>query len=331
MQANFENISIRGISTAIPKNTLLLSSLGSKFGDHEVLRIMKNTGINSLRVAPPSMKCSDLCAAAANDLLEKLNIDPMTLDAIIFVSQTPDFIAPPTSTILQHKLGMNQSVAAFDINYGCSGYVYGLLQAALLIKSGCSRVLICAGDVITPFLAEDDRQLRMVLGDAASATIVECGHDNLTFSVKTDGSWAEHLTAERKMPRQDVDGFYQMNGSKVMEFALREVPTVIDEILALKKWNKEDVGTYIFHQPNKFMLDYLRKKTKLSINSVPIEVENVGNTGPASIPLTLALAANKLTNTDLEKVILCGFGVGLSWGACAANLMNTLINKTVEI
>jgi 3-oxoacyl-[acyl-carrier-protein] synthase-3 len=345
MKVSINNVVITGIATALPKNKLDLESLTNKYGVNEVKRIISGTGIQSVRVGIDGMKASDLCIAATKNLLRELKIDPKTIDGIIFVSQTPDIVMPATSVMLQHRLGMTTDSVAFDINYGCSGYVYGLYQAAMLISSGgCNRVLLCAGDVITPFLHPDDHQTRMILGDAGSATLIEKGDGNIAFTLKTDGSGMQHLrieNASNNQPKLDVNlnvggmkrpGYLYMNGAEIMAFALREVPPAINELLDLKGWKSEEVGTFALHQANSFMLNYLRKKMQLNKDVVPIAVDDVGNTGPASIPLVLSITSDQIKAKDrLDNVVMCGFGVGLSWAAAGMSLSNTIILKPVEI
>jgi 3-oxoacyl-[acyl-carrier-protein] synthase-3 len=341
MLANFANIKISAVASALPKNKLDLKALQEKFGEQTVRRIIANTGIKSVRVAKPGIRSSDLCAAAAKLLFKKLNLIPESVDAIVFVSQTPDRIAPATSGMLQDRLGLSNHIVAFDINYGCSGYLYGLLQAAILIQSGvCKKVLICAGDVISPLLHDDDRNLRMLLGDAGTATLVEEGNDNWSAVINTDGSGADYLTATRTLPHQPLsnnvndllNGYYHMDGAKVMNFAMEVVPEIVDELLIAKGWRKEEVGTYALHQPNEFMLRYLQKKLNVPKYAVPVAVENVGNTGPASIPLLLSMMGNDLkVRNQMEKVILCGFGVGLSWGGFGLNLSETQFFLPIEV
>jgi 3-oxoacyl-[acyl-carrier-protein] synthase III len=340
MEVQFSNLMIRGIASALPLNTLDLSTLSDLFGELEVKRIISSTGIRKIRSALVGMNCSDLCFAATKRLLRGLDVPANSIDAIVFVSQTPDYIAPPTSVILQNRLGLSHNAVAFDINYGCSGYIYGLYQAALLLSAGgCQRVLVCAGDVITPLLDPLDRQVRLVLADAGSATLVEKGSDNFSVVLKTDGSGFEYLLAAKTFPNSLnkkttnlLDGYFHMNGGKVMEFALREVPSIIDHLLTMKNWNKNEVGTFALHQANLFMLNYLRKKAQLPMESVPIAVEEIGNTGPASIPVLLSVKGNELYKKNrLEKVLMCGFGVGLSWGAIGVNLSNTSLFSPIEI
>lgn len=350
MKSKFTHSIIKGIASAIPKDTVDLSSFSSLYGTEEVKRIIASTGIEQIRVAKEGQCTSDLCAAAAEVLLEKLELSPSTIDGIVFVSQTSDYKMPATSVLLQHRLGLPTTAVAFDINYGCSGFVYGLYQASMLIESGgCERVLVCVGDTSTRLVHPGDRSVRMVFGDGGSATLLEKGESTSHFILRTDGSGAEHLiipaggsrkplSDETSIPFEVEDGNIRneesvgMNGMEIMSFALREIPPMIDELLDLTGWNKDEVGTYALHQANKFMLDYLRKKMKLHKNSVPVAVSNVGNTGPASIPLMLSIKNTELTESNqLQKVICCGFGVGLSWASCSLDLSSTLILDPIEV
>ena len=326
MNVIFNNIKLSGMAVALPSNKVQLTSLSSLYGGKEVDRIIASTGIESIRVASPDVNASDLCFQAAVNLLNHLKINSEEIDAIVFVSQTHDAVMPATSASLQHKLNMNTNAVAFDINYGCSGYLYGLYQAAMLLKSGgCKRVLLCAGDVITPLINPNDRHVRMIFGDAGSASILEHGDDTLGIVLKTDGSGKEHLCI-------DESGFLHMNGAAIMEFALRVVPEVIQELLTMQDLKYSDIGTFAFHQANQFMLNYLRKKMRLEKEAVPISMQDTGNTGPASIPLVLSRSFDELSKQDqLKKVVMCGFGVGLSWAAASLNLSNTVFLPPIEM
>jgi 3-oxoacyl-[acyl-carrier-protein] synthase-3 len=277
-------------------------------------------------------------------LFNGLGISPSSIDGIVFVSQTPDYILPATSAALQHRLGIPIESVAFDINYGCSGYIYGLFQAALLVSTGaCENVLVCAGDVTTQLINHQDRSVRMLFGDAGSASLVSKGENSMAFNIKTDGAGGRHLiipaggmryprderskicsTRENGNIRSDDDLF--MDGMEIMSFALKEVPGIIDELLDHNKWSKDDVGTFGFHQANRFMLNYLRKKMKLPEGKVPVVVEGIGNSGPASIPVMLTDESVRSRDVSLlGKVVLCGFGVGLSWGAVGLDLTDTIL------
>lgn len=337
----FHNIQITGISACVPKNKLELKSLSHKFGELDIARISKNTGIYSVRIAEKNQRTSDLCFAAANELLDNLKIERESIDAIVFVSQTPDSIMPATSAKLQHKLKLKKDTLAFDISYGCSGYIYGLFQSSLLLQnSNLNRVLLCVGDVISPYMHEDDKNLRLVFGDAGSATLIEKGTSKINFLIKTDGAGCEELFSKNiEIIEKDNDHYapvrshyIYMNGTAIMDFALQEVPKTIDELILLSSLKKEDIDTFALHQANSLMLNYLRKKMSVSTEKIPIYIEDVGNTGPASIPLMLTELGQQLKEeTKLKNTLLCGFGVGLSWGAALTDLSSTQFFKKIEL
>jgi 3-oxoacyl-[acyl-carrier-protein] synthase-3 len=350
MKVKLSGISIKAISATYPKYEFDLNDLSSKYGEIEVKRIINSTGINKIRYAPLGMCTSDLCEKSAREIFRELSIDPLSIDGIVFVSQTFDHQIPATSVILQNKLGISKTAVAFDIRYGCSGYIYGLYQASLLISSGsCSKVLVCVGDVSTQIIHPDDKALRMVMGDAGSCTLVESGNGEMAFNIKSDGSGFEFLiipaggcrypsdekssiatAREDGNIRSDENLF--MDGMEIMNFCLREVPPIINELLSYIGWTKEEVGVFALHQANKFILEYLQKKLKVSKVVVPVAIQNTGNTGPASIPLMLALEHKRLqSEMRLEKSILCAFGVGLSWGAIGVDLSKTIIIGPSEL
>lgn len=313
-----------------------LRSLDGDFGEKEVARIIKATGIEKVRVAAPGVCTSDLCEAAARTLMEVLSISADSVDGIVFVSQTPDYIMPATSVLLQHKLGLDTRAAAFDINYGCSGYIYGLYQAAMLIAAGgCKRVLVCAGDVLTPFVHAADRANRMVFGDGGSATIVETGPHSFVFDTYTDGAGWRNLiipaggsrsprTAQTAAAEIGDDGNLRspeniyMHGMKILNFAINVVPDFITAMLETAGWTKDELDLMVMHQANKFMVGNLRRMMELKKHVAPYDCADVGNTGPASIPLLLSLRHEELgTDRPLDKTAMCGFGVGYSVaGAC---------------
>lgn len=323
MEVQISGCRLTGISTSVPNQVVSMSDYYESYGEGEVRRIAMGTGIESMHVAPKEMKSSDLCQYAALQLFDRMQIDLNSIDGLIFISQTPDYRMPATSALLQERLKLKRSVVAFDINYGCSAYIYGLYQAAMLISSGgCQRVLVCTGDTITHHLDPSDHKVKLMFGDAGSASLVEKGDDTWAFDIHTDGSGADAL----KIGKNDAgyDQYLWMDGGAVMEFALREVKPVVNRVLELKQWAADSVKHVIFHQANTFMINYLRKLLNFEKSMVPIAVKNYGNTGPASIPLAICdQFSNQLL--PLGNSVLCGFGVGLSWGACALDLSKTAI------
>lgn len=350
MKTTFSCSRIAGVAAAVPAARTDLSTLASRWGERDVANIIQSTGITHVREAPPGVTAADLCEAAARSLLPALGVAPSDIDGIVFVSQTPDYVMPATSAVLQHRLGLERRVAAFDVSYGCSGYVYGLLQADLLIGSGlCRSVLVCAGDTTTRVINPLDRAVRMLFGDGGSATLVVQGDHTHAYSVRTDGSGARSLivpaggarqprSEATRVAREGEDGNVRsdedlyMDGIAVLYMALRDVPEAIDEAVALAGWARGDVSFFGLHQANRFMTDYLAKKLKAPPGAVPFGAADVGNTGPASIPLLLAREHARLAAEDrLERSVLCGFGVGFSVAAMTAPLTHTTILDLIEL
>ena len=348
MNTRIHGVRVEAIAAAIPEQVLDLTELSGEYGASEVRRIVKSTGIERVHVAPESMCTSDLCEAAARAMMRPE--DYRDVGAVVFVSQTPDHRLPATSALLQDRLGLATGCAAFDINYGCSGFVYGLLQGAMLLSTGCcDKVLVCAGDVTTRHIHSGDRSVRMVFGDGGSACLLAASGGELAFAAMTDGSGKDHLivpaggcrrpsTAETAIGVEDEKGNVRseddlyMNGIEIMNFSLREVPPVIDAVLARRGWARDEVGVYALHQANAFMLDYLRKKMRLDREAVPVAMAKTGNTGPASIPLMLAIEQRRLRDEGrLHRTLLCGFGVGLSVAAATCDLSETRILDPVYL
>lgn len=348
---------ISGICSALPAATVALTELAAEYGEAEISRIIASTGIRQVHIAPPDVCSSDLCQAAADHLLSALDLAPGEIDALLFLSQTPDWPLPPTACALQHRLGLSRNSVALDVNYGCSAYIYGLFLAGNLIQTGsCRRVLVCAGDTISRLIHPQDKAVRVIFGDAGSATLVEATAatdqtGQWPFILHTDGGGANHLmvpagaarqphsaqtgvATERESGNWRSDENLFMDGMEILNFSLREVPPLVTELLAMRNWShaEANAGAVILHQANRFMVDYLRRKLKLDPAAVPIAVEEVGNTGPASIPLTLCQTHQRLRQEQrLQRTLLCGFGVGLSWGGTAGNLANTLILDPIAL
>jgi 3-oxoacyl-[acyl-carrier-protein] synthase-3 len=300
-------------------------------------RLYTLTGIESRRIAPPDLCASDLCADAAARLLAALKWEKESISALIFLSQTPDYILPATACLLQQKLNLSQSCLAFDINMGCSGYVYGLMTAASLVEAGLGRVLLLVGDTINRLCSEDDRSVAFLFGDAGSATALECGADQLTFLAGTDGRGAEHLiiragqSRQRATPelcvRQEVEPGnvrspqeLYMNGAEVLAFALREVPPLFEQIQQESGMDKDAFDAVVMHQANQFMLDALGRKMGLAKDRVPSSVRNFGNTSCASIPVTLSCCLRDRMIDSRLRLAMLGFGVGWSWAGGAAEI-----------
>lgn len=348
MKVKINGVKIRAISSCVPKTELDLHSLCENFGESEVNKIINTTGVKSIRQVDKNTTTSDLCYLSSKKILLDCKIKPNEIDGLIFVSQTGDYKMPQTSHILQHRLGLKEDTICFDLPIGCNGYIYGLFQASLLIQSSaCKKVLVLCGDTTTKMINDKDRSLKMVFGDGGSSTLIEKGEDEMSFIIYSDGEKYQDLIIKSggcRMPYSeleneliiDVDGNARrnsdlyMDGMSIFNFAIKRVPLLIDEILQYNGWNKEDVDLFALHQANKFMIDYLRKKIKVNLDKMPVVVDGFGNTGPATIPILLTELLGNSNVLNYNKVILCGFGVGLSWGALTCDLTKTNIIKTLE-
>ena len=349
MKSIIDNVCLSSIATCVPSQVVNLIDLGKKYGFSDVDRVCKTTGIYSIREASEETTTSDLCLKAAQLIFDREPGLKEIIDGIVFVSQTADYKLPQTSHIIQHKLGLSSDTICFDMPIGCNGYIYGLYQASLLISSSsCNNVLVLAGDTSTKLINEKDRSVRLVFGDAGTASIVKKTkiHSQLSFNIKSDGSGYKDLIIPNGGSRnkfsidslnenQDNDGNIRtdsdlfMDGMAIFNFAIKNVPEIINDTLIQTGWGKDEVSLFGLHQANKFMVDYLRKKIKVDQDKMPIVIDGFGNTGSASIPLLLTELFSSLSSIELNKVILCGFGVGLSWGTVACDLSATKIYKTL--
>lgn len=350
MKSIVTDINIRAIASCLPEQVIdFRKNYKTIFGDKRVEETIRATGVEQSHLARLDQTSSDLCFCAAEELFKKEKVDKSSIDGLVFVSQTADYILPSTSIVLQNKFGLSKDAICMDIHYGCSGYIYGLLQAVSWIKVGmCKNVLLLTGETNSKLVNPLDCALKMVFGDAGTATLLTRGDDEIAFAIHSDGSGYDQLiipaggyrlpvSGDTELPFTDKDGNIRtkndmyMNGMGIFSFSISNVPSNIREVLLVQNWSKEDVGMFAFHQANRFIIDCIRKQLKLQWDVVPLNLQRVGNTGPASIPLLLSELGNSFSATKREKVIMSGFGVGLSWGAVACNLSETHFYEPINM
>jgi len=346
-----EHFNIAGISCALPGEPIQIKDMQSTFTEKDLKKFSKMTGIRQFYRVTPTQTTADLCRAAAEKLIIDLNWDKATIDGIIFLSQTPDYVIPTTACVLQHQLGLPTTSFAFDVNLGCSGYVYGIWMAAkMLAKDSCKRILLLNGDTLSPLLSPKDTSVSLLFGDAGAATAIEYREksENSSFILGTDGSGYQHLiipgggarnrrNTDTSIREVDHDGVVRaqddlyMNGIEIFNFTLRVVPDLINSIRDSLGWTDDDVDYYAFHQANKFLLEQLIRKLEIDQSKLPINIGEYGNTSSATIPLVLLdILRNKRLNSRLN-IVLAGFGVGLSWGAAALNMEQTIYSDLVYL
>ena len=298
-------------------------------------KIIKKTGINKKFKAKESQYASDLGIEAVKKLISEHNININEIDFVIFCSQTPNHILPMSSPIIQKKIfNLKNDIGFIDISQGCSGYIYSLKIAYSLIKSKtCKKVLIITADTYSKILDKNDISTLAIFGDAASASIIENLETNnrniYDFSLGCDGNKLDNLylpnSGIEKMDNS-VSSKLIMNGPNIFSFTLKEIPTNIANCLKKNNLKKSDIKYFIFHQANKYILETLRDKLKINNNKFVIDL-NFGNTTSTTIPIALynLIKTKKIIPND--NILLCGFGVGLSWGSTVIKCDDELINS----
>lgn len=327
----FSDVEIYAVCGALPAQQMDQAAFAELYGEKEVARISQNTGIYSKSVAG-ALTTSQLMVAASTKLLDEAKIERSEVDALVTVTQTPDSWSPGVGFHVHGALGLSEACSIFDLNAGCAGYITALLQASALISSGAYQcVLVCTGDVTTKLLNREDRHVVMLFGDGASATLLCKGHGQLSFISGNDGQGHDTLGTRLSYTNEGVKVHdLHMDGAEVMNFALAKVPSTIKALLDKLNLQKSDVNQYIFHQANAFMLNYLQRILKLSSGQVAIDIDGIGNTSSSSIPLVMS--RSDILGTPLARnMVLCGFGVGLSWGALHVDLSNTIRISPVSL
>lgn len=344
----YNGIGLQAISACVPQNIAYNKDLGYLIPQEDIEKTIKSIGIEERRYVDNDVCSSDLCYKAAKQLLEDNQIDPSSIDALIFVSQTSDYHQPATAPILQHRLGLSTNTLAFDVNLACSGYVYGLSIAySFASQAGINSVLLLVGETMSKIVSKYDKVNTPLFGDAGTATLVTKGDfGESVFSLHADGSGAEVMmipyggfrkpsceeglkeTVDKNGDRRTGEQF-RMNGMEVFNFGMREEPKDIKKLLAESELNIENLDLLIYHQANKFMTDFFTKRIKFTTEKTPYSLKHFGNTSSASIPLTI-VSELKENYPNREKVILSGFGAGLSWGSVLLNLTQCNISKLIE-
>lgn len=325
--------SIKAISYYLPEKILTNEELSVVFPEYTPEEIFRRTGIKERRIAADNEIPSDSAVMATEKFFtEHPHYKKEDIDFLIFTTEMVDRRGPATACVLQHKIGLPTTAGAIDIPMGCSGFVYGLLVANSLIAGKAAKnILFLTGDAATKVIHPMDHELRMIFGDAMAVTLIsESEHNGIgSFVMGTDGSGAPNLIVEgccgaEKPTREWLDkyndaggmpyGMLSMKGTEILNFSLKKVPSMVREILEKEKLTIEDINLFIFHQASGFILEVLRRKMKIPKEKFFTNIEYIGNTVAATIPLALydAMKAGRAKKGD--KVLLAGFGIGYSWG-----------------
>jgi 3-oxoacyl-[acyl-carrier-protein] synthase-3 len=321
---------IRAVCSSVPDRLFDNLKETTAFEPEEVDKVVKMAGVRSRHMASDRICSSDLCAAAAKRVLEKLEWDPKSVDALIFVTQSQDYLLPSTACLVQHWLGLGDTCAAFDVGLGCSGYPYGLWLATMMLTGGgLKRALVLHGETPTRFSDRSDRSVALLFGDAGSATALEAAPadsgEKWWFALHTDGSGWRDLIIEgggfrERFPEDPRRHFVSMNGAGIFNFAIKRVPAVIEDTLAASGTSREAVDYFVLHQSNLFIMRHLAKKMKIPEAKIPFSIQEFGSAGGPSVPLTLTRGNLVRPAERALRLLLVGYGVGLSWGSALLTL-----------
>lgn len=321
---------IAGICTCVPNRRFDNLTENTEFEPEEVRKVVQMAGVHSRFMASEAVCSSDLCVAAAQNLMASLGWKGDSIDGLIMVTQTPDFFLPSTACVVHQRLGLKESCAAFDVGLGCSGYPYGLWMAAMMLQGrGFKRVLLLHGETPTRFASRSDRSVALLFGDAGSATALQAadsvGSKEWYFSLHTDGGGYDGLIIEGggfrdRFPSDPAKLYVRMNGSKIFNFTIKRVPPLIEVTLAAAGESIDDVDYFIFHQSNRFIMHHLAKKTGIPKQKMPMTIEEFGSAGGPSVPLTITQGLLERPTDRALRLLLISYGVGLSWASALIHL-----------
>lgn len=325
---------IRAVSYYLPDKIVTNEELLLDFPEWSVDKVAGKIGVNKRHIAGQNETSKDLAIAASKKLFAEHGINPSEIDFIMLCTQSPDYFLPTTACLVQHEIGAPVSAGAIDFNQGCSGFVYGLAMAKGLVLSGIAKnVLLITSETYSKFTHHQDKINRTIFGDAAAATLVsnQGFAEIMDFSLGTDGSGAENLIVKTGCMRHPSkindlafdDGHNPfssdhlfMNGTEIFNFTLEMVPVLVENTLVANSLSKDDINLFVFHQANKYMLNFLRKKIKIPEEKFYVYMSEVGNTVSSTIPICLYQGVNEGAIKAGDKVLLAGFGVGYSWAGC---------------
>ena len=336
-QIEFNMAFIKAISYYLPEKVVTNEELVKEFPEWSVEKVAQKVGVDSRHVAAMDETAGDMAEKAARKLFKEYKIEPKTIDFLMLCTQSPDYFLPSTACMLQDRLGIPTSAGAFDYNLGCSGCVYGMAIAKSLIFAGIAKnVLLLTAETYNKYLHPSDKSNRSIFGDGAAACLISTdGFAEIgEFSLGTDGSGANNLIVKTGASKQKektgkfvedeeghvwYDDYLYMNGGNIFNFTLEAVPAMMNEILEKNKLEKDQINYYVFHQANKFMLNTIRKVCLLPKEKYYVNLASTGNTVSSTVLIGLKDCLDNGIIKEGDKVMISGFGVGLSWGGTILN------------
>lgn len=324
-------VKIHSIEYYLPEKVITNDELELKNIKWKAEKVYNKTGIRQRHIVKNNETALNLAVKAGEKALNNYNKD--NIDYLIYCTQSPDYYLPSGSCIIQDRLGLNTNIGALDINLGCSGYIYGLSLCKGLINSKIAKtILFITAETYSKYINEKDIANQTIFGDGATATILEFTDNEqiMDFSLGTDGSGKNNLIVRNgglkhryDNSAEDVgdgkgnvfnDNNIYMNGPEIFNFTISHVPVTFNNTLTKNSSTLMDIDYVIFHQANKFILDYLREICQIPEEKFYVDLETTGNTVSNTIPIAIkrSLVNQKIKKGD--KILLLGFGVGYSWG-----------------
>lgn len=331
---------VTAIEYVFPDQVITNIDLQKEFPDYDFKKFEDKVGIDVRYVVKHGESALDLAVKACEKLFKRFSRD--SIDYVLYCTQSPEYFLPTSACILQDLLKLKNSIGALDFNLGCSGFTYGLSLAKALINSGqASSVLLVTAETYSKFIHPEDRSNRAIFGDAATATLIshDANEKMAQFLFGTDGSGFDKLivkngagrfpfnenaeTVEYGSGNKYTDNDLYMNGPEVFNFTNEVIPPFVNEILQKNKISIEEIDQFIFHQANAFMLNFMRKRLKIQKDKFYINLANGGNTVSNTIPIALKRYMSGQGEGD-QKIIVTGFGVGLSWSGGLIEINNKI-------
>lgn len=345
------NTSIIGLAAAVPSviKEIVEQECFSSLDEAERTRDL--THVERTRIVQDGVHCSDLCYEAADRLLNQLNWNREEIDALVYVSLSRDYLTPPTSCLLQDRLGLSKECMTFDLPFACSGYVYGMSILSSMISTGnIKKALMLVGETTSKWQSSRDKTLWPLHGDAGTATALMYNENAapLYFHLNTDGSRGDAIinvaggmkhpiTPDDLIEKEVETGVFRnnvqssMDGMGVFSFAIKEPGQGIAQLCDHFSLPLEQIDYLLLHQANKYIDDKIGKKLKIPADKIPYSIKNYGNTSAASIPMTMVVGIGERMVSSVNHVIMCGFGSGLSWGSCYATLDHVVCLPIIEV
>jgi 3-oxoacyl-[acyl-carrier-protein] synthase-3 len=344
----FKNVGMTAISACVPPKVFSNYDLGYMMPEDTIEKLVNTIGIKEKRFAEKDVCTSDLCYKAAKQLMEDNSIDPLSIDMLLFLTLTPDYLTPPTSSILQYRLGLPKTTACLDMSLACSGFVYALSTAfAYASMPGINRVLVLVGETMSKITNPRDRVNFPLYGDAGTACLVEKGDfKESIFVLSADGEgrdmvqipsggFRNPLTADSLIDKEREEGNIRrdtditMDGIATFNHAINDIPKQVKHLMKEANITADDIDYLVSHQANKFMIDFIVKRLKFNPEKVPFCLSKYGNTSCASIPLTIVSELEGKLNGE-NRILLSAIGAGWSFGTAYMTTIDLKISHIIQ-